>query len=228
MLAAVPTSFHSGERYSVTGPNAGAPKSAAEAQALFDALTGGPGNVKVVSVAPVDAANTAVVFDWLGATLAVPATWTSDPSVVLQDRGPTATAAPAAAASSTGTYVAVGVGVLALGALAWYAMSRSRTNAGYGHALDNPLAKPTLRMEPGYALKRVRGEWEEVVISEDVTDRARIDGYMNINGSTMAVFTLGRSIYAQLPQNLRRVASGEAMEPPGALGRSSRSRAEPR
>ena len=66
-----------------------------------------------------------------------------------------------------------------------------------------------LRMEPGYAYKRVRGEWDTVVISDDVADRARHVGYREIDGSRMAVFTLGRSTYAQLPQNLRRVEGAD-------------------
>jgi hypothetical protein len=60
-------------------------------------------------------------------------------------------------------------------------------------------------MEPGYAYKRVRGQWDTVVISTKVADRARFKGYKDIDGTRMALFTLERVTYAQLPQNLRRI-----------------------
>lgn len=63
----------------------------------------------------------------------------------------------------------------------------------------------TIRMEPGYAYKRVRGRFgdETVVVSESVTDNAKFLGYREIDGSRMGVFKHGRSYYAQLAQNLR-------------------------
>jgi hypothetical protein len=68
---------------------------------------------------------------------------------------------------------------------------------------------PTTRlaMETGYAYKFTRGEWDTVMVSDDVTDRARFEGFSEIDGHRVGVFTLGRARYAQLPQNLRRLSS---------------------
>lgn len=61
------------------------------------------------------------------------------------------------------------------------------------------------QMEPGYAYKRVRGEWDTVMVSENVTDKATFLGFHTIDGHRMGVFKHGRSHYAQLPQNLRQI-----------------------
>lgn len=54
-----------------------------------------------------------------------------------------------------------------------------------------------IRMESGYAYKRVRGNWDIVVVSENVTGRARFVGFRDIDGSSMALFQVGKGFYAQ-------------------------------
>jgi hypothetical protein len=58
------------------------------------------------------------------------------------------------------------------------------------------------RMEPGYALVHVRGEYEDVVVSEAETERAKWIGYRTIDGARFGVFKLGRKVYFQLAENL--------------------------
>ncbi len=53
-------------------------------------------------------------------------------------------------------------------------------------------------METGYAEKYVgRGSWETVVVSKDVTEPAKFQGFLKVEGSTMAVWRSGRNVYAQ-------------------------------
>lgn len=76
------------------------------------------------------------------------------------------------------------------------------------------MSRPKYKMEPGYAYKRVRGQWQTVMIGQDVADRALYEGTLNIDGSAMAVFTMSKSVgtfgrrkivtYAQLLQNVRK------------------------
>ena len=210
-----PTTFTPGERYSMAVPNAaGNPTSVAQAQAQFDTIL--PGQLKVVGIT-LGASNTTMTFDWIGAPLSIAASGFGSGTVTIMDLGPTPTNSNPNQGASTGNttliYAGVGVGVVALGGLIWYLAARQKKaksarelGEGGAGALDNPI---TLRMEPGYAYKRVRGEWEDVVVSENVTDRAKFAGYMDIYGTRMAVFDLGRAIYAQLPQNLRRIDSAE-------------------
>lgn len=61
-----------------------------------------------------------------------------------------------------------------------------------------PIEKKGPPMEPGYAYKYVgRGEWEDVVVSEDVTENAKFEGFATIYGNRMAVWKSGRHSYAQ-------------------------------
>jgi len=53
-------------------------------------------------------------------------------------------------------------------------------------------------METGYAYKYMgHGQWEDVVVSENVTDNARFEGFATIYGTRMAVWKSGRHSYAQ-------------------------------
>ncbi len=61
-----------------------------------------------------------------------------------------------------------------------------------------PLEKKGPPMETGYAYKYVGdGEWEDVVVSENVTEKAKFQGFTNIYGNHMAVWKSGRHSYAQ-------------------------------
>jgi hypothetical protein len=124
--AATATSLVAGEQYALTGPNAGAPTSVADAQAGINAIW--PGSATVVSVTP-GPTTTTVVFNWTGATLPITAAMLTS-GTTLTDLGPTPAPAAPAAASSWGPTIAIGLGVLAVGALAWYASTR--VNHGYG------------------------------------------------------------------------------------------------
>ena len=61
-----------------------------------------------------------------------------------------------------------------------------------------PIEKAGPEMEPGYAYKYMGdGEWEDVVVSEDVTEKAKFQGFATIYGNRMAVWKSGRHSYAQ-------------------------------
>jgi hypothetical protein len=62
-----------------------------------------------------------------------------------------------------------------------------------------------LKMWPGYAYKRRRGEWDTVMVGEPETERAQFVGYRSVDGNRVAVFKHGRSYYAQLAHSVRRV-----------------------
>lgn len=73
-----------------------------------------------------------------------------------------------------------------------------------------------IEMEPGYAYRYTSKaghvlsseSWEDVVISEDMARRAKYIGQSTIGGNRMAIFKLGRSLYAQLVQNVRKTKDG--------------------
>lgn len=53
-------------------------------------------------------------------------------------------------------------------------------------------------MSTGYAYKYMgRGEWEDVMVSESVTEKAKFEGFATIYGNRMAVWKSGRHAYAQ-------------------------------
>lgn len=52
-------------------------------------------------------------------------------------------------------------------------------------------------MESGYAYKRVGREWDTVMVSQSVISQAKFQGFARIDGSEMAVWKVGRALYAQ-------------------------------
>jgi len=53
-------------------------------------------------------------------------------------------------------------------------------------------------MESGYAYKYMgRGQWEDVVVSDNVINNAKFEGFGTIYGNRMAVWKVGRHSYAQ-------------------------------
>jgi len=72
----------------------------------------------------------------------------------------------------------------------------------YPGGRETSSTTPRKHLGAGYAYKRVRGEWEDVIVPDEVVRRALFDGYMTIDNTRMAVFTYNRATYAQLPQNV--------------------------
>ena len=149
MFGAIPTQFVTGERYQIVGPapTQGSLVTVGEAQLELNSLWPGASKVVAAGLAAGGASQAVIVFDWIGSSQAVPSL---SSSATLTDLGPSSAnagptvpiQAPAAASStSTGTYVAIGLGVAALGALAWYAATRSARGRTYAYegARDNPL-----------------------------------------------------------------------------------------
>jgi hypothetical protein len=103
--------------------------------------------------------------------------------------------------------------------------ARSPSSAVRAYAKEHHLKKKPIHgppMESGYAEKYIgRGEWETVVVGEDVISRAVFQGFsqpsglqsgLSIGRSTFAIWRSGRHVYAQTAVGPRHPSHWEPKE----------------